>query len=204
LHAQVISEVLAEYGDNIDAAIKHLNELQLSAPGTSKQHEEQNRERQGIIGPASTSAEGTVPAAARPEPQPHLEQTRTADQWIELLVQQMTEAGDIEDAKLRAAEVLRAFEQAVSRQSAGDVRIAEVEKENTILKRAVAIQNARIQELGVKEAEVLGLRGAVDAAKTRIQTLEMQNYSLQVHLKQATDSQDMHHMSSAPKNPDVF
>lgn len=190
--------MLAEFGDNVDGAIRALNELQLSAPGTSKQHEEQAQQRQGILGPPPAPTPPETAAA----PELKAEEPRSADQWIDLLVEQMSAATDVADAKTRASGVLRAFEQAVL-QHANAGRSAEADRENAVLKRAVAIQNARIQELQVKEAENADLKASMEAAKARIQALEMQNYSLQVHLKQAADSRDMA-FCAAPKNPDVF
>lgn len=207
---QVIADTLAEFGDNIDAAIKHLNELQLSTPGTSKQHAIQEQQRLGILGPpqvpppdagASTSPP-TGPAhgaQAQPEGKSSIP-ARSAEDWINLLVQEMSAATDMADAKRRASEVLRAFEQAVLQHS--DQQLGDLSRENSLLKRAVAIQNSRLQELMGREAEVNELRATVEAAKSRVHALEVQNYTLQLHLKRATDSYDA--LSPGRPNPDVF
>lgn len=222
---QVIADTLAEFGDNIDAAIKHLNNLQLSAPGTSKQHAILEQQRLGILGPpppaavASAAAAAdvittttTAPAAAQADEKPSAVSTsatpvppspsRTAEEWIELLVQQMSAATDVADAKQRASQVLRAFEQAVMQHS--DQQLGEVSRENALLKRAVAIQNSRLQELLTREAEVNELRTTLEAAKNRIQSLEVQNYSLQLHLKRAADAQQEGALTPGRNNPDVF
>lgn len=218
LHLQVIADTLAEFGDDIDAAIKHLNELQLSTPGTSKQHAQQEHQRQGILGvvslestPVPDDGEGQSIAndARSPgnkystalESSTHAAQqiARTAAEWIDLLVAEMSAARDLPDAKERAARILRAFEQAVMQTS--EQHHAELTRENALLKRAVAIQNARLQELGGKVAESAELQ----AAKERIHALEVQNYSLQVHLRRAADAQGPASMlMTPPKNPDVY
>lgn len=219
----MIADTLAEFGDNIDAAIKHLNNLQLSAPGTSKQHAIQEQQRLGILGPAAAQAGATAasavedattaavnPAAAAqastdekstPSTAP-VPPSRTAEEWIELLVQQMSAASDVTDAKNRASQVLRAFEQAVMQHS--DQQLGEVSRENALLKRAVAIQNSRLQELLAREAEANELRATMEAAKNRIQSLEVQNYSLQLHLKRAADAHQETALTPGRKNPDVF
>lgn len=67
----------------------------------------------------------------------------------------------------------------------------------------MAIQNARLQDGGAREAEVAQLRGELEAARRRVQVLQVQNYSLQVHLQAAAGSPP-----GAPgasfRNPDVF
>ncbi len=214
---QVIADTLAEFGDNIDAAIKHLNNLQLSAPGTSKQHAIQEQQRLGILGPPPPVAAPAIPTAVPAAAQASIDEkpvttststasvppSRTAEEWIDLLVQQMSAASDVADAKHRASQVLRAFEQAVMQHS--DQQTGDISRENALLKRAVAIQNSRLQELLAREAEANELRGAVEAAKSRIQSLEVQNYSLQVHLKRAADAQQEHTaLTPGRKNPDVF
>jgi hypothetical protein len=114
----------------------------------------------------------------------------------------MSAASDVADAKQRASQVLRAFEQAVMQHS--DQQTGDISRENALLKRAVAIQNSRLQELLAKEAEANELRAAMEAAKSRIQSLEVQNYSLQVHLKRATDAQQETALTPGRNNPDVF
>ena len=54
-----------------------------------------------------------------------------------------------------------------------------------------------------KEAEAAQLRAALEGYQQRVQALEVQNYSLALHLRQATDSKDG---GAAPgfRNPDVF
>lgn len=105
------------------------------------------------------------------------------------MVQQMSAADSVEDARRRASDVLGAFEQAVLQHadtqpgSAG--RAAELERENALLKRAVTIQNARLQELTGREAEANALREELQATRARVHVLESHNFSLQVHLKQA-------------------
>jgi hypothetical protein len=222
---QAIAEVLDEFGDNIDAAIKHLNDLQLAAPGSSEQHARQELQRQGILGPAAAPppaapaparpapplADAAAPSAAGEAPQPDAARpapARSAEEWITLMVDQMSAAGDVADARRRAGEVLQAFEQAVLRHvegqaAPGEARAAEAERENALLKRAVAIQAARLQEGAGREGEAAALRGALEAARARVAALESHNYSLQVHLKQAADGGGRDPLGAA-RNPHVF
>lgn len=137
---QVIADVLAEYGDNIDAAIKHLNELRLSG-AVAQQQGAQQPQAGGAGGakPAAAPAAAAAAAAAAVAPQQPQQQqqpsaapepagpdagggaaaeappppAKSAAEWVDIVVQQMSEARSVEDARQRAAAVLQAFEQAV-------------------------------------------------------------------------------------------
>ena len=47
----------------------------------------------------------------------------TSAEWVEALVQQMAGASDVGEARVRAAEVLCAFEQAVLRKAGGELQV---------------------------------------------------------------------------------
>ena len=55
-----------------------------------------------------------------------------------------------------------------------------------------------------KEAEVAQLQQVLEGFRQRVHALEVQNYSLALHLKQATDGKDALAQGGFPKNPDVF
>lgn len=122
---QVISDVLAEYGDNIDAAIKHLTDLRLSTASTSaaaaggstpqqqqqqqqavtaaQQQQQQQAGAAAAAAAAAAGAEGAAAANGRP---------KSADEWVDLVVREMAAAADMADARARASKTLQAFEQA--------------------------------------------------------------------------------------------
>ena len=242
---QTITEVLAEYGSNVDAAIKHLNDLQLSrsdslsevqpSKATLRQQQEAKHENGSALAeeaPGSktfnhVSAPGSDlrkelahpgrggEAKSQEARSNGQERFPTADEWIDELISQMSAATDVSDAKQRATRLLQALEESIlarkrhehddkhGSQNGAEARLADMERENALLKRAVAIQNARLQELTGKEEEVAQLHHALHSAKERIQGLEVQNYSLQMHLKAAADAQDSL-LSNAPRNPDIF
>jgi hypothetical protein len=112
---QVISDVLAEHGDNIDAAIKHLTSLRLSAASSSAATPEQqaaaaDQQQQQQQAQQGAAAEGPAGPAAAPQ--------KSADEWVDIVVQEMSAAKDMADARARASKVLQAFEQAAVAHSA--------------------------------------------------------------------------------------
>ena len=79
-------------------------------------------------------------------------------------------------------------------------QLADLQRDNGILKRAVAIQNTRLQEGAARDAELQALRGQLKQAAERVSTLELSNYSLAQHLRAATSAQ---HDFGGPRHPDV-
>ncbi|KAL4425953.1 hypothetical protein ABPG75_009969 [Micractinium tetrahymenae] len=213
---KVIANVLAEYGDNIDAAIKHLTDLRLSTASTSAaaaaatpQQQQAQQQAQQQQQAAAAEQRQQQQSGTAPNGQP-----KSAEQWVDVVVQEMAAATDMPDARGRAARLLQAFEQAVvehaqhaAPQGAEVERLrrqlGESQRENHLLKRAVAVQNARMQQLSSREAEVAQLRGMVEGYQQKVQALELQNYSLSMHLKAATDGKDATAMPSF-RNPDIF
>ena len=74
-------------------------------------------------------------------------------------------------------------------------------RENVILKRAVAIQNARQQEHEATRHQMVELQRLVLSYQERLQNAEQTNYSLGVHLKEAMGARSP---GVFDRNPDVF
>lgn len=64
--------------------------------------------------------------------------------------------------------------------------VEQMTKENGVLKRAVAIQHARMNAAGEKDLQIVQQQGLLEQYQERVRTLELSNYSLSIHLKQAT------------------
>ena len=84
-------------------------------------------------------------------------QPTALDAWVESLLQQLSSVTDMDAARAKATETLSAL--VASTGASGEVarlraQLMEAGKENNILKRAVAIQANRLQEIGSKDAEV--------------------------------------------------
>lgn len=152
---------------------------------------------------SAASANGRTSVSAAQAP------TTLTREWIEALVSEMTGASDVADAHVRAERVLTAFEATVTQNTiarggaGGGTGLAgeTLVKENLILKRAVAIQNQRLEEQEGVKHQVAELQRVVLSYQERLQNVERQNYSLGVHLKQAmgVESPGMFN-----RNPDVF
>ena len=207
MEEQVVEKVLEDSNHDLDYAIKSLNLLRLSAsqqgatsqdvstlyPSVSGQSEELNMQQQRNEAASSPSqSEG--------------------GKWVELLVSQMMSSSDMDDARIRAARTLEAFEKAVVSRSA--VSTDELQKENVvlkeqnrgllhdnhILKRAVAIQHERQQEHEGRTQELQQVKQLLAQYQERVRTLEVNNYSLTLHLRQAQDGSSM----PGRFHPDVF
>ena len=83
----------------------------------------------------------------------------------------------------------------------------DLAKENQILKKAVQIQNAKLQDKAGVEAENQQLKQMLYQAQEQVRgyqeqvhSLELNNYSLAMHLQQATNSSPL----PGSRHPDVF
>jgi hypothetical protein len=79
-------------------------------------------------------------------------------------------------------------------------RVEEVSRENVILKRAVQIQNAKLQEASAKDEEIAGLKQMLGQYQERLRQMELNNYSLALHLQKATNDS----FQTPNRPPDVF
>lgn len=232
MNDQVITEVLQVYGTDIDAAIKRLGEMQISADKEVDPKQSLTfrlspaRSTPGRVAngaPAMLSATGSSPrptssarSASESEsgggtaPAAAAEQPHSPEEWVEALVQSMAQAQDVRDAHQRAATALHAFQeavvatstaQAVETSAAMSQQLADLQRDNSILKRAVTIQNSRLQEGAARDGELRALRAQLKQAAERVSALELSNYSLQQHLRAATGPQ--YGFGGPQRNPDV-
>jgi len=176
-----VRRVLDACAHDVDAAIAQLSALQLA---------QETRDRHAPppppppAAPAADSAGSPAAAAAA--------SCKTADDWIGAFVDEMAKSTDVADARDRAARALRAFEAFVLARAApaagGDAAaardvVARLERENAVLKKAVAIQNARLK---ANETDLARLAKKSEAQAEKLRQLETTNYSLSCHLRHAS------------------
>ncbi|KAL6873433.1 hypothetical protein ACP4OV_013515 [Aristida adscensionis] len=210
---QLLEKALEASGDDLDSAIKSLNELRLESAEAILS----STGFQSDNGPSTTihpSIEGIVPNGSVDPPIPDNYQTNSnGSEWVELFVREMTNASDIDDARARASRALEAFEKSIIQRSGAEAthnlnkenimlkeQLTVVLRENAVLKRAVAIQHERQKEFDDRTQEVQSLKQLVLQYQEQVRTLEINNYALTMHLKQAQQN------NSIPGrfNPDVF
>ncbi|KAL0700177.1 hypothetical protein Bca4012_056299 [Brassica carinata] len=197
---QILERAIEECGDDLDSAIRSLNQLRLeSNPESSLVQEEAKVE----VGGGSSGKE---------------EQVLNLDgtEWVELFVREMMSASDMKDAKDRASRALEALEKSIKARAGSDPamqsslqqenlmlkqQLEAVIQENSLLKRAVVTQQKRQRETEEQSQELQGLRQMVSQYQEQLRTLEVNNYALTLHLKQAQQNN-----SSIPGrfHPDVF
>ena len=134
---------------------------------------------------AARTAPPSPPKAPEPEPVATIETARSPDDWVGAFVAEMARSSDIPDARQRAARALRAFESFVSARSSrqAEQRADRLERENLVLKRAVAVQARRLE---ATDGEKAALERTVSAQAERLRRAERTNYALSVHLHRAS------------------
>ncbi|XP_062178637.1 uncharacterized protein LOC133883351 [Phragmites australis] len=214
---QLLERALEASGDDLDSAIKSLNELRLESTEAtllSTGFKSENGQPAAIDPSVEGIPNGGVDTAT--EHPPAVDNYRTGNngsEWVELFVREMTNASDIDDARARASRALEALEKSIV-ERAGAEAMLNLHKENTmlkeqltvvlgenaVLKRAVAIQHERQKEFDERSQEVQSLKQLVLQYQEQVRTLEINNYALTMHLKQAQQNNSM----PGRFNPDVF
>ncbi|KAJ7962841.1 Ubiquitin system component Cue [Quillaja saponaria] len=208
MELQLLERALHECGNDIEAAIKSLRELCLGSAAESSVLDE---------GPVADAEQGTLKnngnasASENRSAPENLPVDGTA--WVDLFVREMMSARSVDDARTRAAKMLEILERSIGeRANAETTQVFQKEnsmlkeqiegliRENTILKRAVSIQHERQKDYEDKNQELQHLKQLAAQYQEQLRTLEVNNYALMMHLKQAQQS------NSIPGrfHPDVF
>ncbi|XP_074274009.1 uncharacterized protein LOC141597443 [Silene latifolia] len=206
---KLIEQVLENSGHDLDLAIKSLNDLRLGCtvndlppPTAFTNTPTQPPSAHGDEG--SVSAKDTSPSEDLPV---------DGVEWVELFVREMSVASDVNDARIRATRALEAFEKSICARANAQTaqnfqqenlmlkgQVESLLQENGILKRAVSIQHERQKEFEAKSGEVQQLKQLLSQCQEHIRTLEVNNYALGMHLKQAQQNNTI----PGRFNPDVF
>lgn len=193
---QFLEKALEECGDDIDAAIKRLHELCL---GSSEGDSVSLNHVGGQLGQGGYSVE----EQALPPSDFSTRNTLPTDgaQWVELFVREMAGSTTVDELRSRAAKLLEALEKSI-RTNAGTEVAENYQKENNmlkeqiqalmhdniILKRGIQIQRERQKEYDDMNQELEQLKQLLPQYQEQLKRLEMTNYTLGVHLKQAQQS----------------
>uniref|UniRef100_A0A5B7AIT8 CUE domain-containing protein n=2 Tax=Davidia involucrata TaxID=16924 RepID=A0A5B7AIT8_DAVIN len=208
MDTQLLEKALEECGNDLDSAIKSLHELCL---GYAEQKLGSAEESNANMEKGTETSDGDLAPSNNPSVQNHL--PVDGAEWVELFVREMMSATSIDDARSRATRVLESLEKSISAcAGAGAAQSFHKEnmilkeqielllRENTILKRAVSIQHERQKEYDDRNQEVQHLKLLVSQYQEQLRTLEVNNYALMMHLRQAQQG------NSIPGrfHPDVF
>jgi hypothetical protein len=220
MEEKVVEKVLESCGNSLDSAIKSLTDLRLSSSERSL-----SSSQDGVSG-ASVARSSSLAAAMEslsPSTTNSCRQQMEAaaagslqqlegEEWVELLVREMMNAADLDDARARATHTLEAFEKTVASRSAAVMEVQQKEnitlkeqlqgliRDNHILKRAVAIQHERQIEHEGRTRELQQVKQLLAQYQEQVRTLELSNYSLTLHLRKAQEGSSM----PGRFHPDVF
>ncbi|KAG6421155.1 hypothetical protein SASPL_117704 [Salvia splendens] len=214
---QFVEKALEESGDDLDLAIKRLNDLRLSVAASSsdltQDIDTQFLARGVFLKFCALFVVNDGGAASGQEPPVVNNLPVNGAEWVELLVREVLTAASVEDAKARLSQALEALEKSIYANATAEAaksflkenvvlkqQLEALLQENTILKRAVSIQHERQKEFEETGHELHQLKQLVSQYQEQLRTLEVNNYALTMHLKQAQQS------GSLPGRfyPDVF
>lgn len=204
---QLLAKALEDAGHDLDLAVQSIRKLNI---GYSDGH---TGSTEGNI----TGEQGAVPPSGNvvplQEPQGQNKLPEDGMEWVNLFVTEMASATSIDDARCRAAQLLESLEKTISSHASAEAvqniqkenvmlkeQIEAFLRENSILKRAVAIQHERQKEYDEKINEVPQLKQLLAQYQEQLRTLELNNYALTQNLRYAQQG----NLINGRFNPDVF
>lgn len=192
---QVLERALHECDNDLDTAIMRLNELCLGAAGGNSGAAVET-EVVVNVGEGKLEDDGNASASGN---QPAFNNL-PADgaEWIEFFVSEMIMATSVDDARARAARLLEFLEKSISERAKAEAADA-LQKENLMLKEhievlikeknsfknAFRIQHERLSDYEEKTQELQHMKQLVSQYQEQIRNLEVNNYALSMHLRQA-------------------
>ncbi|KAM0933906.1 hypothetical protein DsansV1_C34g0226531 [Dioscorea sansibarensis] len=216
LSLSFLERALEASNNDLDSAIKSLHDLCLesaemnlaSAVGKIVNESKLN---------VQSSGEDVLDKSSRDEgsghPSPAVTLPRDGSEWVDLFVIEMMNASNVDDAKARASRVLEVLEKSIMSRVDSEAmqnfqkenmllkeQVEGLLQENNVLKRAIAIQHERQKEYDERNQEVQHLKQLVSQYQEQLRTLEVNNYALAMHLKQAQQSNSM----PGRFHPDIF
>lgn len=210
---QFLEQVLEGCGNDLDSAIKSLNELRLSSEDNLGCAASNHIEEINLKFSNKDSAINNDDGAPAQDPQTATNLSTESAEWVELFVKEMLSASNIDDAKARASRALEVLEKSIRERVTTEAaqsfqqenqmlkqQLQAVIHENNLLKRAVAIQHDRQKEFDDRNEELHQLKQVLAQYQEQLRTLEVNNYALTMHLKQAQQN------NSIPGrfHPDIF
>ncbi|KAF2310609.1 hypothetical protein GH714_015392 [Hevea brasiliensis] len=186
MSAIILERALEECGDDLDSAIRSLNELRLASADNNV---ESNVVRSDVLlesnvqqGITITSME--APSTDDPSATPQL--PMDGAEWVELFVREMTSASNMDDASSCFKSPGSSGEVCLCACWSGGSQNFQQEnmmlkeqvqaliQENAILKRAVSIQHERQKEFGDRNQELQHLKQLVSQYQEQLRALEVE------------------------------
>ncbi|XP_010440673.1 PREDICTED: golgin subfamily A member 3 isoform X2 [Camelina sativa] len=207
---QILEKAIEGCGDDLDSAIRCLNQLRLES--ANRNSDSATDQSSLVIQEANVETKQQAKDEVLSNGEPNV-LNLDGTEWVELFVREMTNASDMKDAKTRAARALEALEKSINARTGAAAmqnlqqenmmlkqQLEAIVQENSLLKRAVVTQQKRQRESEDQSQELQHLRQLVTQYQEQLRTLEVNNYALTLHLKQAQQN------SSIPGryHPDVF
>ncbi|KAM7508223.1 hypothetical protein LguiA_018676 [Lonicera macranthoides] len=212
---QLLERALEECGDDLDSAIRSLNELRLGSVENMGSSAVKSGSAQEANVQFQTQGAGIDNGEVAPPENLSAPENQAMDgaDWVELFVREMMSASNMEDARTRASRALEFLEKSICARATVEVaqglqqenimlkeQLQALVQENTVLKRAVSIQHERQKEFEDRSQELHNLKQMVSQYQEQLRTLEVNNYALTMHLRQAQQSNSI----SGRFHPDVF
>lgn len=209
---EVVESILESHDNKIDDAIKNLRALCLSTDHEADEVISLNAavlsNDHAVQGGMSNPATEQTALHIQHENSENSRMFQNGSSWVDLFVQEMTKASGWDDVRGRTTKILEAFEKNVivnsmtSKEEIASLKeqLQCILKDNNILKKGIQIQHERNLEQDEKLKEVPQLKHFISQCQEQIRKLEMDNYTLRIHLQRAQEANS----TSSHYNRDIF
>ncbi|KAM7259349.1 hypothetical protein ACFE04_015090 [Oxalis oulophora] len=208
---QVLERALEDCGNDVDSAVVNLRDHQpadnipASLQDASVQDAAVNVQQAEATASVDVANDVNIPALDYVPP--------SGAEWVDFFVRQLMGATSMDEARARTSFLLERLEKSIKLTTTAEVaqgyneenaalkqQVQMLLHENGILKRAVNIQHDRQRDYDEKSHELQHLKQLVSQYQEQLRTLEVNNYALTMHLKQAQQGNSM----PGRFHPDVF
>lgn len=210
---QLLEKALEQTNNDLDMAIKTLNDLHLESVKKVLDFGE-TKTNGGSVNNILPPYEGTYSEDGGSQNLPTaLNLPSSGSEWVELIVNEMSMASNIDDARARASRVLEGLEKSIVERSTAE-SAQNFLKENTALKEQVAklLQEGEIWKRAFKTLhgqkedfersiqELHQLRMEMSQRDEQMRKLQVENYQLKLRLVQ----EQQHNPLPGRFHPDIF
>ncbi|KAM7254348.1 hypothetical protein ACFE04_032030 [Oxalis oulophora] len=199
LEPQVLERAFEECGNDVDSTIANLKVLNDSV--AAEDVHVNTQQDSDFVGNG-----GNIPV--------QINTPKSGGEWVDFFVKELMSVTSMDDAKARTSMMLEGLEKSI-RTSAGEEfeqryneeigvlkqQVGVLSNENGVYKRVFNIQRERLKDYDDKSREVQHLKQLVSQYQEQTRILEVNNYALTMHLRQA---QPGNNSMPGHFNPDVF
>ncbi|ONK70341.1 uncharacterized protein A4U43_C05F32730 [Asparagus officinalis] len=214
---ELLEKALEVSGNDLDIAIKNLNDLHLVSSREEVDLANNNKASIGTEASVWQSPEGSVNHTGEnnifPNQSAACNLPSSGSEWVELIVREMSTAANIDDARARASRVLEGLEKSIVTRACAEAaqsfqkenvmlkeQVEKLLQENDIWKRGFKTLHGQKEEFERCSQELQQLKQMISQRDEQLTKLQIENYELRLRLMREQQSSPI----PGRFHPDIF